>query len=383
MSMRIRSIEATDFKSLVDFRLDLAKYNCLIGLNGAGKSTVLQFIDFLARQVRGDVSGWLEERGWRPREILSTLSHSKTVTFKVIVADDKGRPSVWKGVFNPYRLRCTAESLNTPDAELLVTRGSYSIKSGERGSVSGKIPFTFQGSILSQLRKEVLPDSLRVFREFLSNTESLDLLTPERLRQRTREAHGSLGHGGRHLAAFLFELESDGHTKLTKRLRQAYRQLRGVYSVAATSGVKRIMVKERYSGKEMWTEARHVNDGLLRLIAILSELASKHEFLLFDEIENGINPELVEFVTDALVKAKQQVVVTTHSPMILNYLDDKTAQEGVTYLYKTRKGHTKAVPFFSIPSLKKKLSVMGPGEAFVDTNLTLLGEEIEQMAGER
>ena len=69
--------------------------------------------------------------------------------------------------------------------------------------------------------------------------------------------------------------------------------------------------------------------------------------------------------------------------MILNYLDDKTAEEGVIYLYKTQKGHTKAIPFFSIPSLKKKLAVMGPGEAFVDTNLTLLNEEIEQMTKER
>lgn len=84
-------------------------------------------------------------------------------------------------------------------------------------------------------------------------------------------------------------------------------------------------------------------------------------------------------MTDALVGTKQQIVVTTHSPMILNYLDDEIARKGVLYLYKTPKGHTKAIPFFSIPSLKKKLAVMGPGEAFVDTNLTLLGEEIEQL----
>ena len=53
-TMRIQSIEASDFKSLVDFRLRLAKYSCLIGLNGVGKSTVLQFIDFLAQQVRSE-----------------------------------------------------------------------------------------------------------------------------------------------------------------------------------------------------------------------------------------------------------------------------------------------------------------------------------------
>jgi ABC-type multidrug transport system ATPase subunit len=132
----------------------------------------------------------------------------------------------------------------------------------------------------------------------------------------------------------------------------------------------------------MKTEARYVNDGMLRLMAILAELQSEHRFVLFDEIENGINPELIEFVIDKLVNAKQQVLVTTHSPMILNYLDDETARKGVIYLYKTAQGCTKSTPFFSIPSLAKKLTVMGPGEAFVDTNLTKLADEIAGLNGE-
>ena len=68
--------------------------------------------------------------------------------------------------------------------------------------------------------------------------------------------------------------------------------------------------------------------------------------------------------------------------MILNYLDDEVARKGVQYLYKTSQGHTKSIPFFSIPSLKKKLDVMGPGEAFVDTNLTELAAEIAGMPKE-
>lgn len=116
---------------------------------------------------------------------------------------------------------------------------------------------------------------------------------------------------------------------------------------------------------------------MLRLIAILAELQNEeNHFLLFDEIENGINPELIEFVVDALTTCKQQVMVTTHSPMILNYLDDETAKAGVMYLYRTAEGFTRAIPFFSIRSIAKKLEVMGPGEAFVDTNLTDLAEEI-------
>ena len=137
-------------------------------------------------------------------------------------------------------------------------------------------------------------------------------------------------------------------------------------------------IQETFGTRTLATEARHINDGMLRLTAMLAELVSDHQFLLFDEVENGINPELAEFVINALTTAGQQILVTTHSPMILNYLNDDAARSGVMYLYKTSAGSTQSIPFFSIPSLATKLAVMGPGEAFVDTNLTLLGDEIEQ-----
>ena len=171
------------------------------------------------------------------------------------------------------------------------------------------------------------------------------------------------------------------------RLKSAYPQLEDLHTKALRSGWKQLEITEEYRGEEsgllprMTTEARHVADGMLRLIAVLAETQTEHRFLLFDEIENGINPELVEFVLDALVSAPQQVLVTTHSPMILNYLDDEVAREGVIYLYKTRDGQTRAIRFFDIPSVAEKLTVMGPGEAFADTDLTALHDEIEAVTG--
>jgi hypothetical protein len=102
--------------------------------------------------------------------------------------------------------------------------------------------------------------------------------------------------------------------------------------------------------------------------------------LAFDEIENGINLELVEFLLDTLLEAPQQILITTHSPMILNFLEDDVARAGVQYLYRGDDGRTRSIPFFSIPSLNAKLAVMGPGEVFVDTELSRLPEEIAAMS---
>ncbi len=88
-----------------------------------------------------------------------------------------------------------------------------------------------------------------------------------------------------------------------------------------------------------------------------------------------MNPEIIERLVDILASASQQILVTTHSPMILNYLDDTVAREAVNFIYKNPKGETRARPFFGIPRISEKLSFMGPGEAFVDTDLNALTQE--------
>jgi len=175
--MRIRTITADNFKSLVDFRLDLAKFNCLIGLNGSGKSTVLQFIDFLAQQVRGDITGWLKERNWRPNEVGSRLTTKKNIEFSVTLTDDSGKTATWEASFNPAQLHCTHERISVENARLDV-RGGTVVVSERQPSPPGtsttsasphEVSFTYEGSILSQLRESTLPSALKKFKAFFQN----------------------------------------------------------------------------------------------------------------------------------------------------------------------------------------------------------------------
>jgi predicted ATPase len=271
---------------------------------------------------------------------------------------------------------------------LEATSESVNIKDRSNSTKNYEIAFDYQGSILSTLKEELLPPSLLQCKKLLKEIKSLDLLDPEHLRKRTRESSGTIGLGGQNLAAFLHELNSQKKQELFSLLKQVYPQLKFLRAKSLPSGWKQIEIFETYTSAGsglnplVKTEARHINDGMLRLMAILAELMTENRFLLFDEIENGINPELVEFITDRLVNANQQVLVTTHSPLILNYLEDDIAKKGVIYLFRNSQGHTKSIPFFSIPSMAEKLKVMGPGEVYADTNLTELADEIVEVAGE-
>jgi predicted ATPase len=383
--MCIQSLTASNFKSLVDFKLDLEKFTCLIGLNGSGKSTVLQFIDFIGQLIRGNIKGWLEERGWNAEDIKSKLCQKEYVEFSVSLIHQHGETfATWEGKFDTVQLRCIYERIDNPPHILEVKNDKLFISntktSNEKTKPEEDILFNYEGSILSQLKKTPkLPLSLFVFQDYLSGIKSLDLLSPDYLRQRSRESSIALGFGGKGLATFISSMSEENREKLVNVLKKAYKQFNSLTSKTLPFGWKHLELLENFGDKTILTEAEHINDGLLRLCAIFAELYSKSEkrFLLYDEIENGINPELVELLIDSFVQdLDHQILVTTHSPLILNYLKDDVAKKSIMYLYKTSQGHTKSIPFFSIPSMAEKLNIMGPGEVYADTNLTELADEI-------
>ncbi len=402
--MRIKSIKVNNFKSLVDFEMPLAKFSCLVGLNGSGKSTVLQLFDFLSQQIKGDLSSWLKRRQWNATDLNSKLTRRQNIDFEISLSHigdwDRDIEIRWSASFNRQTLRCTSERLAW-DSQLLlkVEDGNYHIWSldsvgtelsstnkvpGEvmtsyqmrRESVlSGQIPFEYQGSVLSRISEAKLPRKLRDFRDFFSQINTLDLLAPELLRQRTRAAENSLGIGGEKLSAFLHELGEEKRITIQKQLAKVYPSFKSIDISSLRSGWKELAVQEQFGDVNIKTEARHVADGFLRMLAVFAQLSKRQSFLLLDEIENGINPELIESLVDQLVEANPQVLVTTHSPMVLNYLHDYIASEGVIYLYKNNKGATQAIRLFDIPAMREKLKVMGPGAVYEDTMLTQLNQE--------
>lgn len=366
----IKSFWVDNFKSLVDFEIELAKFNCIVGLNGAGKSTLLQALDFVSQLMMGDIKSWLNERNWDSADLNSKLTKKSNIDFRVEFSVS-GKQVIWRGSFNRSSLSCTKESITEDGNKILtVEDGGYTFRSKHHDIV-----FEYQGSILSILKENNQWDMLKVVKDTILNIRSLDLISPELLRRKKKSAGGKLTLGGENLSALIHESGPDAQKKLAQALTAVYPQLDAITTKSLRSGWKQLDVEERYGNKKITTTARHINDGMLRLMAVLLQLEIGDAFLLFDEIENGINPELIEYLVDHLVNSSDQVMVTTHSPMILNFMEDDVAKKGIHYLYKTKEGYTRAKRLFDIPSMAKKLEFMGPGEVFIDTDLTKLYEE--------
>jgi predicted ATPase len=385
----INHIKVDNFKSLVDFEMPLAGFNCLVGLNGVGKSTVLQFFDFLAQQVRGDLAGWLERRQWQSGDLHSQLTRKQNITFEITWQHRAGFEVKWSASFNPQALRCTSERVEWNRRVLLeVENGAYDLwtlgqAQGEtidlqkrEHVLAGKIAFNDRGSIISQLQECQLPKEMLSLKWFLNNLQDLDILVPKLLEERSGFSNNSLGLGEAKILKFMAEMDDAQRLTIQEKLANIYPQFQQFDVAALRAGYSNLTVEERFGEAIVRTESPHIASGLLRMLAVLTQLAQVQSFLLMDGIENSFNPQLIEFIVDEVVASSPQVLITTHSPMVLNYLEDEVAIEGVIYIYKNQIGATQAIRLFDLPRMRQKLTVMGAGEVYEDTLLTRLNAEI-------
>ena len=368
----IELVLVRNFKSLGEISLSFGKFNCLIGMNGAGKSTVLQALDFISQLMIGQVQEWLDARGWKSHDLNCKLRKENNIALGVGFLTREGQRLKWVAVFNRTTLRCSGETITLDDEKVLQS-------SSQDFRISGKpkqdISFVYQGSLLSALKDSELPEAVKEFRDAMRRIRSLELLSPQLMRKRARSNDQDIGAGGEKLSAFLHSIKGAHRERLLGLLKQFYPNLLDFKVTSQRAGWKTLSVVEQFQDQKLETEATHLNDGLLRILAVLAQSESDRSLILLDEIENGINQEIVEKLVDTLVASPQQMLVTTHSPLILNYLDDDVARTSVQFIYKTPRGESRIRHFFEIPRIAEKLRFMGPGDAFVDTDLAALTQE--------
>ncbi len=386
----LKQFTIDNFKSLTDFSLppaqnigSLPQFSCLVGTNGAGKSTILQAFEFIHHLASGTLDTWVKTRGWNFSELTSSFSEKRTITFKLVIAEGVFRYE-WTGSFNTVTSRCTKEEIysnSNPMAAMSISEGILRYKSGnDRLTVSAK-DFSYKGSILSFLKSdpESMPEVSAV-KKFVDGLKSLELLNPQLIKTRSREAD-DVGSGGEKLAGYLSHLPKERSEKIVMELKEFYPQVTQARPQALRAGWKTYWVTEDYKAAQkihLETEIQHLSDGMLRILTIIAQVHSDRDFILLDEIENGINPELIERLMNYLVSCKKQILVTTHSPMVLNYLEDDVAKAGVFLVYKGEDGITRCGRYFESSITKGKLDLLGPGEVYVDTTIELVANDLEK-----
>ena len=383
---QFKRFKIRNFKSIKEIDFKFSQLNILIGMNGAGKSTILQALDFISQLMHGDITTWLESRDWKPHDLNCKLLKESNIELEVEVELNNQDIVIWTAQFNRTSLKCTTEKITINQKEAFVLKSReltiptfIKKKSNTHNEIENSKFHALQeyeGSILSKLSIDnigfdfVFKNQLTEFRTFLRNIKSLELLAPHLMRKSTRTNEDDhVGIGGEKLSSYLFKLNDEQKENLINFLKTFYPNIIDFKTKNQRSGWKKLIIQESTSTVNIEHEARHINDGLLRILAILAQLQSTPSFLMLDEIENGVNQEIIEKLVNILLNSKTQLLVTTHSPLVLNYLPDDIAKDAVNYVYKSSDGDTQYKRFFEIPRVNEKLEFMGVGDAVLDTNL--------------
>ena len=87
----------------MDFKF--SQLNLLIGMNGAGKSTILQALDFISQLMHGDITTWLESRDWKPHDLNCKLLKESNIELEVEVELNNQDIVIWTAQFNRTSLK--------------------------------------------------------------------------------------------------------------------------------------------------------------------------------------------------------------------------------------------------------------------------------------
>lgn len=129
---------------------------------------------------------------------------------------------------------------------------------------------------------------------------------------------------GQNLVSMLSKLRGDRRQEFVKSLQQLYDGVVG-FHIEVGDGRAELFVVERGRG-ERYIPASRLSDGTLRYMTLAAILLDPNPppLLVIEEPELGLHPDVLLDVGHLVVKASRrtQLVVTTHSPVLIDALDD-------------------------------------------------------------
>ncbi len=121
--------------------------------------------------------------------------------------------------------------------------------------------------------------------------------------------------GNLHNILYNWFFENNG--KLPERIEMAMAQLfPGIQLKVSLSPDGRTCLKIFEDG--ILLDPPSIPDGLYKILAILTAIELKPTLLAIDELENSLFAEALEFITDELRNSNATVIITTHSPVIVD-----------------------------------------------------------------
>ncbi len=323
--MFLQNIRLENILSFKDAALELHPLNVLIGPNACGKSNLIRTFglvkalpkrDGFSRAIAegGGPSAWINRRTGGVAQIHLVggcpLAFDYSLSFQTSGQSSEIQSEEYRGVFERRR-ESFKVWVDTP----------------AKSSMQGKtLPAE---SVLAEIRHPGAPEigalttafeGIRLYQEFKTGpgTQARTGISSSVLAE-------SLSEDGSNLALVLNELNLRSGLH---RVNTCLNQLLDLFSdvaVLTRGGITQLYVREK--GVSDPFAATSLSDGTLRLLCLLAVLfdPTPPPLVCIEEPEVGLHPDAIRMLAELLVEAsaRTQLVVTTHSPALVDALTDQ------------------------------------------------------------
>ena len=328
MKVYVTRFRVRNFLSLRDVCIDLGKFNVFVGPNASGKSNIVKALRLVSNHVRGIYPLLPSYQGYR--EIAygfdPSLDMLFTIEFKV---DDK---------HVRYELTLSPENYSekviVEDKVALIAEGrKYVINylSKRKGFLARERLETTLYDLIGGLRcypsalcrlPHDVVEEVHAIADYLKSVGVYSFL-PEGIRARANiQSKPVLSYHGENLARVLLHLfleDRERFFRIEETLRGLIPEVESIIP-HLVEGTTFVELRLKVKGLRESLPPHNISDGTLRILAFITALYTNSSLVTFEEPENCIHPYLLETLVDLARKAPCQVIITTHSPYLLDYV---------------------------------------------------------------
>ena len=328
----LSKLRVQHYKSLFETEIDLEPLTVFIGPNGSGKSNICEslavFTNFLQKLIdSGNINFQAKEFfaqsvqtvSQYPQNLESKFWHGELNYLSLSVEN------YFKIENNPSDNR---ETITDISVLLDYNRQTVEIKTSKRIGIE---PQQYTTALRQFLVSKEYPNSS--IANSLKKVSIYDF-TPTALSSNTNSTllNNSMDRTGQGIAYALVDIlhtNRERFDELEERLTRLVPNIKRISLPRTQNQTFSLELIDRYS--EHHIPASDISDGTLRILGFLTALYQENtpSIICFEEIENGIHPwllhkmmELLKIVsTEGITGNPVQVLITTHSPVLLNYVE--------------------------------------------------------------
>lgn len=323
----LSKLRVQHYKSLFDTEVDLAPLTVFIGPNGSGKSNICEALviwsDFFQRLIK--ISGNTKITEVFHESLLTVSKNKQSIESKSWQGKSDylswSASTLDKIENNYHKNNIVGMSFNLDYNKLNIAINI----TGINASVTSRTTNELRNFVINvhQYPDSHLGQSLKKVSIYDFAPVNLSSNIPS-----TGTMEGT-GQGIAYALVDILHANRKNFDELEERLTRLVPNIQRIALPRGENQTFSLELIDRYS--EHHIPASDISDGTLRILAFLTALYQEDtpSIICFEEIENGVHPwllhkmiELLKIVsTEGITGKPVQILITTHSPVLLNYVE--------------------------------------------------------------